>query len=176
MPTHYLIYKMKIICGTFETDRIVYFINNESSNRKAFILGKWSTNKYVRVIELVFKRWINGNQSLNNIMERSLLMLLIPHSVTTFFDCGRKSISLTHHRTFTTQFPRMPILINSLPKDLSIRYYNAWHLPQLSFLLWCFNVVMVNMETVIAVNFESVIIVISFRRNQSHYKSLSGLL
>ena len=46
---------MKIIYGTFETKKIVCFINNGSVNRKAFISGKQSTNKYVGVIEPVFK-------------------------------------------------------------------------------------------------------------------------
>ena len=69
-------------------------------------------------METVFKKWNNGNQSLNNIM-RGSLMLFTPHSMTTLFNHGGKAISLTCHTTFSTQSPQMPKLKNVFLKIFS---------------------------------------------------------
>ena len=132
-----------------------------------------------RVVEPVFKRWTNGNQSLNSFIGGSLLMLFLPHSMTTFLwktSWWKSYISNTPQnmlyaiptdakidKSFTKKiFPYVIITCGTCYNRVS--YYFA------------INIVMVNVETVIIVNFKPVIIVNSFRRYWIHEKSLGGLL
>ena len=107
---------MKIFDWTFGFEEIVYFINNQSVSRKRFIMGEYSTDKYIWVTELVLKNWTDGNQTLNDIIGESFLILFVPQSVTTFCNDERNGIPLARQRTFSTKSPLMPILMNLLTK------------------------------------------------------------
>ena len=92
-------------------------------------------------------------------------MLFEPHSMTTFFNCGGKAVSVTCHRTCSKLSPRMQRLINPSPKRFfcALLTPETWH-NWVSY-YYAINVVMFNVETVIVVNFKPVIIVNAFRRN-----------
>ena len=101
---------MKIIYGIFETRKIVYFINNDSSRGSDLqidnlgLLNQFLKDETIAISPSVIS-WVE-----------SLLMLFVPQSMTTFFNPDVKPISLTRRRTCLTRSPRMSILINPSPK------------------------------------------------------------
>ena len=81
-----MVYKIRINHGTFETEKIVCFINNHSTIRKTL------QEKHARVMESVIEQFCGGGVS--------LLILFTPPSMTTF-SIVEKKLYLKHAIKFS---------------------------------------------------------------------------
>ena len=66
---------MKICHEALKFKQINYFTNNQYVNRKKFTTGKYSTDKYIRVIGQFLKNWTDGNKTMTDIMRISIYII-----------------------------------------------------------------------------------------------------
>ena len=85
---------MKFFSWTFGFIMIVYFINNQSVNRKKLIEGEYSIDKYIGITVLILKTQPMTIKLWTISWGDVYLILYVPHSITTFCNEERNGISL----------------------------------------------------------------------------------